>query len=319
MHPNAPLTPAGRLILVQRVLGDGRPVAHVAREMGVSRATGYKWLRRYRQEGLAGLRDRSSRPHRSPRRVPEAVERQVVELRSERKAGPWRIGRELGLATSTVQRVLVRHAVNRLSWLDRPTGRVIRRYERSLPGELVHLDTKKLGRIPDGGGWRAHGRQAASGDRRRRRVVGFEHVHSAVDDHSRPAYSEIHDRDDVRTSAAFLRRAIRFFAEHGVIVERVLTDNAFVYRHGRDWHRVLDEHGIGHRLIRPYRPQTNGKVERFNRTLLDEWAYAAPFTSTTDRRAALNRWLTRYNYQRAHQAIGAPPVTRVNNVPGRYN
>ena len=142
---------------------------------------------------------------------------------------------------------------------------------------------------------------------------------SAVDDYSRLAYSEIHDRDDVATSAGFLQRAIRFFAEHGVHVERVLTDNAFVYRHGHDWHRVLDEHGIGHRLIRPYRPQTNGKVERFNRTLLDEWAYADAFATNADRRAALDRWLTRYNYHRAHRAIGAPPATRVNNVPGRYS
>jgi transposase InsO family protein len=316
MHRNAPLTPTGRLILIQRVVEAGRPVAHVAREMGISRATGYKWLRRYREQGLTGLEDRSSRPHRSPRRVPEALERQVLELRTEHKAGPWRIGIELGLATSTVHRVLVRHGVNRLSWLDRPSGRVIRRYERSRPGELVHVDTKKLGRIPDGGGWRAHGRAACPD---RRRTIGFEYVHSMVDDYSRLAYSEIHDREDAAASTAFLQRALRFFADHGVRVERVLTDNAFVYRHSTDWHLTLDEHGIGHRLIRPYRPQTNGKVERFNRTLLDEWAYAAVFTTNTDRRAALDRWLTRYNYQRAHTAIGAPPASRVNNVAGRYS
>jgi len=314
MHPNAPLTPTGRLILIQRVLA-GRPVAHVAHEMGVSRATGYKWLRRFREEGPQGLIDRSSRPHHSPRRTAPQLERQILELRRQRKAGPWRIGHELGLASSTVHRVLVRHAVNRLRWLDRPTGRVIRRYERSRPGELLHLDTKKLGRIPDGGGWRAHGRQACP-DRRQR--IGFEYVHSIVDDHSRLAYSEIHDREDAPSSAAFLEHALQFFAAHGMTVERILTDNAFVYRYGRAWRQVLDQHGIAHRRIRPYRPQTNGKVERFNRTLLDEWAYADLFTTNQARRAALTTWLNRYNYQRAHRAIGAPPASRVNKVPGRY-
>src|SRR6478609_9052317 len=156
MHRNAPLTPLGRQILVDRILA-GRPAAHVAHEMGVSRPTAYKWLGRYRREGAAGLVDRSSRPHRSPHRVRDELEQQIVALRREAKLGPWRIGDELGLATSTVHRVLVRHGLNRLAWLDRPSGREIRRYERSRPGELVHLDTKKLGRIPHGGGHRVHG------------------------------------------------------------------------------------------------------------------------------------------------------------------
>jgi transposase InsO family protein len=317
MHRNAPLTPLGRRILVDRVLA-GRPVAHVAHEMGVSRPTAYKWLRRYLIEGESGLRDRSSRPHRSPRRVAAQLERQIVQLRRDRKLGPWRIGDELAVATSTVHRVLVRHGLNRLAWLDRPTGRVIRRYERSRPGELVHVDTKKLGRIPDGGGHRVHGRAAGKSAQRRRATVGYEYVHSLVDDHSRLAYSEIHPHEDGACAAAFLARAIRFFADHGVSIERILTDNAFCYRHSNDWHLLLDEHGIGHRLIRPYRPQTNGKVERFNRTLLDEWAYASVFTTNNDRAHALTAWLERYNYQRKHTAIGAPPASRVNNVPGRY-
>jgi transposase InsO family protein len=313
MHRNAPLTPLGRRILVDRVMA-GRPAAHVAHEMGVSRPTAYKWLRRYLREGDAGLQDRSSRPHRSPRRCSSELEQRIVELRRDRKAGPWRIGDELGIAPSTVHRVLVRHGLNRLAWLDRPTGRVIRRYERSRPGELVHVDTKKLGRIPPGGGHRVRGRRG----RQRRIQVGYEYVHSMVDDHSRLAYSEIHPAEDGASAAAFLERAIRFFADHQIRIERVLTDNAFCYRHCNDWHLLLDEHGIGHRLIQPYRPQTNGKVERFNRTLLDEWAYASIFTSNHDRSRALTAWLERYNYQRKHTAIGAPPVSRVNNVPGRY-
>jgi transposase InsO family protein len=316
MHRNAPLTPLGRRMLVERVLG-GRPVAHVAHEMGISRPTAYKWLRRYLSEGSEGLRDRSSRPHRSPRRCSSELEWRIVDLRRRRKAGPWRIGEELGVAPSTVHRVLVRHGISRLAWMDRPTGRVIRRYERSRPGELVHVDTKKLGRIPPGGGHRVHGREATK--HLKRRGTGFEYVHSMVDDHSRLAYSEIHAAEDGPTAAAFLQRAIRFFHQHQIRIERVLTDNAFCYRHSNDWQLLLDEHGIGHRLIQPYRPQTNGKVERFNRTLLDEWAYASVFTSNQQRAEALTSWLERYNYHRTHAAIGAPPASRVNNVPGRYS
>jgi transposase InsO family protein len=317
MHRNAPLTPLGRRILVERVLA-GRPVAHAAHEMGISRPTAYKWLRRYLSEGEDGLRDRSSRPHRSPRRCSVALEQRIIELRRQRKAGPWRIGDELGIATSTVHRVLVRHGISRLAWMDRPTGRVIRRYERDRPGELVHVDTKKLGRIPDGGGHKVHGREIGKTAKRRRTVVGYEYVHSIVDDRSRLAYSEIHPAEDGPSAAAFLRRAIQFFADHQIRIERILTDNAFCYRHSNDWQLVLDEHGIGHRLIQPYRPQTNGKVERFNRTLLDEWAYASVFLNNSDRAAALTAWLERYNYHRKHTAIGAPPASRVNNVPRRY-
>ena len=318
MHRNAPLTPLGRRILVDRVLA-GRPVAHVAHEMGVSRPTAYKWLRRYRSEGEAGLHDRSSRPHSSPRRCSSEREQQILAIRRDRKLGPWLIGDELGIATSTVHRVLVRHGVNRLAWMDRPTGRVIRRYERARPGELVHVDAKQLGRIPDGGGHRVHGRALGRSGKRRRTVVGYEYVHSMVDDHSRLAYSEILPAEDGPCAAAFLERAIRFFNQHQIRIERILTDNAWCYRRSNDWHIQLDLHGIGHRLIKPYRPQTNGKVERFNRTLLDEWAYASVFASNDQRTAALTTWLERYNYQRTHSAIGAPPASRVNNVPGRYS
>jgi transposase InsO family protein len=310
MHRNARLTPWGRQLLVRRVHA-GRPAAHVAAEMGVSRATAYKWLRRFDREGAEGFEDRSSRPHRSPRRTPTQLEERICALRRERKFGPARIGWELGVAPSSVHRVLVRHGISRLSWMDRPTGRVIRRYERERPGELVHVDIKKLGRLRDGGGWRAHGRAA----RRRSRYgprVGYEYVHSAVDDRSRLAYSEILPDETGPSCAGFLERAIRFYRDHGVQVERVLTDNAIAYRNGFDFHRVLDEHGIGHRLIRPYRPQTNGKVERYNRTLQIEWAYRQIFLSNAERTAALAPWLEFYNTGRRHSAIGGkPPISRL--------
>jgi transposase-like protein len=266
MHRNARLTPVGRLTLVKR-LEAGRPVRVTAGEMGVSHTTAYRWWARYRAEGERGLVDRSSRPRRSPARTPVAVEARVVELRRQRRWGPARIGPAVELSSSTVHRVLARHGLARLAWLDRPTGRVIRRYERSQPGELVHVDVKKLGAIPEGGGWRAHGR-AACPDRRRQ--TGWEYVHSAVDDHSRLAYSEICADERAATCAAFLERATAFFAAHGIRVERVLTDNAFAYRYGRAWQAVLARHGIAQRFCRPYRPQTNGKVERFNRTLIEE-------------------------------------------------
>ncbi|MGW3176223.1 leucine zipper domain-containing protein, partial [Streptomyces sp. NPDC001153] len=223
-HRNARLTVHGRRLLVERVRS-GRPVAHVAAEMGISRATAHKWLGRWRAEGAAGLHDRSSRPHRTPHRTAAAVEDRICGLRQERKLGPARIGPILGLPTSTVHRVLTRHGLNRLAFLDRPTGQVIRRYERSRPGELVHVDVKKLGRIPNGGGWRVHGRAACPD---RRRTTGFDYIHSAVDDHSRLAYSEVLSDEKAATCAAFLSRAAAFFATCGIDrIERVLTDNAW--------------------------------------------------------------------------------------------
>ncbi|MEV3927288.1 IS481 family transposase [Actinomadura coerulea] len=315
-HRNARLTLHGRLLLVQRVRA-GRPVAHVAAEMGVSRSTAHKWIARWRAEGVAGLADRSSRPHTVPHRTPAPVEEQVCRLRRDRKLGAARIGAILGMAPSTVHRVLTRHGLQRLAWLDRPTGQVIRRYERDRPGELVHVDVKKLGRIPDGGGWRVLGRAACPD---RRRTTGFDCIHSAVDDHTRIAYSEIHPDEKAATCAAFLRRAAAFFHELGITrIERVLTDNAWAYRKSTHWRQALDELGAAGRRTRPYRPQTNGKVERFNRTLLDEWAYIRPYTSNTQRTAALADFLHAYNHHRGHTALnGQPPITRVNN-PAGYN
>ncbi|WP_329033122.1 IS481 family transposase [Streptomyces sp. NBC_01725] len=314
-HRNARLTVFGRRLLVERVFS-GRPVAHVAAEMGVSRATAHKWVRRWRTEGEAGLHDRSSRPRTTPHRTPAGIEARVCDLRRDRKLGPARIGPVLGLPASTVHRILARHGLSRLAWLDRPTGTVIRRYERERPGELVHVDVKKLGRIPDGGGHRALGREAG----RPVRGMGFDYVHSAVDDHSRLAYSEIHADEKVTTCAGFLTRAAAFFHAHGIPrIERVLTDNAWAYRKGLAWKAALAELGATGKLTRPYRPQTNGKVERFNRTLLDEWAYLRPYTSNTERTEALADFLHTYNHHRCHTALdGHPPITRVNNPPGQY-
>ncbi|WP_328790023.1 MULTISPECIES: IS481 family transposase [unclassified Streptomyces] len=314
-HRNARLTVFGRRLLVERVVS-GRPVAHVAAEMGISRATAHKWMRRWRTEGEAGLHDRSSRPRTTPHRTSAAIEARVCDLRRTGKLGPARIGPVLGLPASTVHRILTRHGLHRLAWIDRPTGTPIRRYERERPGELIHVDVKKLGRIPDGGGHRVLGRDAG----RPIRGMGFDYVHSAVDDHSRLAYSEIHPDEKVATCAGFLTRAAAFFHTQGITrIERVLTDNAWAYRKGLAWKAVLADLGAAGRLTRAYRPQTNGKVERFNRTLLDEWAYLRPYTSNDERTAALADFLHTYNHHRCHTALdGKPPISRVNNPAGQY-
>jgi transposase InsO family protein len=312
-HPKAVLTPIGRLILVGRI-AQGRPAAHVAGEMGVSRATAYKWWRRFVAEGEVGLIDRSSRPRRSPRRTPARVERQIEALRRRTKLCPVRIAARLHMPASTVHRVLVRRQLNRLAWMDRPTGRVIRRYEHEHPGDLIHVDVKKLGRIPSGGGWRIHGRLGHDST-----GVGYDYIHSAVDDHSRLAYSEICSDERAPTAAAFWTRATVFFAAHGIVVQRVLTDNAQVYRRSFAFRTAVLESGAMQRFTQPRRPQTNGKVERFNRTLLEEWAYVRPYSSNQRRAQALTAWLHIYNYHRAHTSLGQlPPISRLNNVSGYY-
>jgi transposase InsO family protein len=320
------LSPWSRLLLVQRVQA-GRPAAHVAAEMGVSRVTAYKWLARYRGEGSAGLLDRSSRPHSCPTRTEPVLEAAIVALRRDRKLGPARIAGVLGLNPSTVHRVLVRHRVARLAWLDRPTGVVIRRYERARPGELVHVDVKKLGAIRAGGGWRAHGRESEQHLHTQReldagRRVGYDYVHAAIDDHTRLAYAEIHPDEKAPTCAGFLRRAASWFAAHGITrIERVMTDNAWAYRNSAAWRQALAELGAEAKFIRPYRPQTNGKAERFNRTLIEEWGYAQVYDSSTARTAALPEFLHTYNHHRAHTALGRkPPISRiaVNDLPGHY-
>ena len=320
MHRNARLTPWGRQELVRRIAA-GVPVAHAAEQMNVSRPTAYKWWRRAvaDPQGEWWL-DRSSRPQRCPTQTPQALEDRIVRLRRREKLGPARIAYRLRMAPSTVHAVLVRRRLNRLAWMDRPTGRVIRRYEHPHPGDLVHLDVKKLGKIPPGGGWKVRGRGYA-GEFSRNRVgrIGYAFVHSAVDDHSRLAYSEIHDDELGITATGFWQRANAFFAAHGITVKAVLTDNGSCYR-STVFRSELAATGITHRWCRPRRPQTNGKVERFNRTLLDEWAYVRAYQSEAERRRRLDHWLHRYNHHRSHTALnGLTPVDRVNNLTGQYS
>jgi transposase InsO family protein len=305
-HGKAKLTPAGRLLLVQRIEQDGWPPAHAAAMAGVSRATAYKWLARWRSEGVAGLHDRSSRPHSMPTRTSTEREAAVIELRRSWRRGPHLLGGQLGMPPSTVHAVLVRHGLSRLSRLDRVTGQVIR-YERDHPGELIHVDVKKLGRVPDGGGWRVHGREQRPAHHRQ---TGYDYLHVAIDDHSRIAFVQARPDEKGPTCAAFVTDAFAFFAELGITVERVMTDNAKNYTVSKAFQKALGERA--HKTTRPYRPQTNGKVERFNRTLTSEWAYARAFTSNTERLATLDDWLTDYNWHRAHSALGNnPPASRL--------
>ncbi len=315
-HPKAKLTVHGRRLLVERVLELGWTVPMAAEAQGCSSATGYKWIRRFTAEGPEGLRDRSSRPRRSPARMCPDREAAILARRQATLEGPHRIAWALGEAPSTVHRVLRRLGAPRLRDLDRPT-RVVVRYERERPGELVHVDVKKQGRIPAGGGWRIHGRDRRAGSRRLR-GQGYDFIHAAVDDRSRLAYAEILADERKETASAFMARAIGFFADRGITVERVLTDNGSCYR-SKPFARVLAEAGIGHRRTRPYRPQTNGKVERFNLTLKWEWAYSRPYGTNASRTEALERWLHHYNYHRPHMAhAGRTPITVLNNVPRKH-
>jgi len=316
-HGNARLTVHGRLLIVQRHQA-GWPKAHIAAAMGVSRKCVRTWIERFTAEGEAGLRDRSSRPHHSPTRTPIDLESRIVQLRRRERRGPEWIGAELGVPARTVSRVLARQAVPKLAVLDPITGEVIRaskvtavRYERGRPGELVHMDVKKLGRIPDGGGWKAHGRAMSRTRQQKNTRVGFDYVHSLVDDHSRLAYSEVLPDEKGPTCAAFLDRAISYFAQHGITrIERLMTDNAWAYRYSL--RETCARHGIRQVFIRPHCPWQNGKVERLNRTLQAEWAYRQVFTSNDDRAAALAPWLEQYNTQRRHSALGGlPPISRL--------
>jgi transposase InsO family protein len=304
-------------LIVQRWQA-GWPKAHIAAAMGISRKCVRTWITRFEDEGQAGLVDRPSRPHTSPTRTPVEVEDRIVELRRQERKGPDWLGAELGVPARTVSRVLARRGQPRLSSLDPMTGQVIRsskvtavRYERSRPGELVHMDVKKLGRIPDGGGWRALGRAARETTYDRSIKLGYDYVHSLVDDYSRLAYSEILPDEKGTTCAAFLARAAAYFADHGIDrIERVMTDNAWAYR----WslREVITDLGARQKFIKPHCPWQNGKVERLNRTLTTEWAYRQPFTSNDQRTAALAPWIEHYNTQRRHSALGGrSPISRL--------
>ena len=331
-HANAPLTPEGRKRLALLITRDGWSVRRAAERFQCSPATASKWAGRFRA-GLP-LTDLSSRPHSSPFRLPQRTERRVVALRCTRRWGPHRIAFHLGLQRSTVGRVLDRYRMPLLTELDQATGiRVrrpaVKRYEVDRPGRLIHVDIKKQGRIPDGGGWRAHGRGSSQGrgaavarNRATRAGAtssrGYRYLHHAVDDYSRVAYSEILDDERKETAAGFWTRANAFFASIGVTVTAVMTDNGSCYRS----HAFADALGetVKHKWTRPYRPQANGKVERFNRTLAAEWAYASTYTSENERTAAYETWLHHYNHHRPHTGIGGKtPAERVHNVTGNYS
>jgi transposase InsO family protein len=315
-HANAKLTLRARRDLVERMQA-GWTAGDVADQMNVSAATVYKWWRRWRIEGDAGLWDRSSRPRSCPRQTPRAMERRIERMRTNRKLGPARIGGIVEMHPSTVHRVLRRRGLSRLEWIDRPTGRVVRRIETSRPGELVHVDTKKLHQVPDGGGWRAHGRGVVP--QRDRITPQVDYVHSVIDAFSRVAYVEVWPDQTAETCTAMFERAVAWFAELGVTIEAVLSDNGPAYV-SRRWAETCHALEIEHRRIRPYTPRTNGKVERFNRTLQEEWAYIRPYKSNNQRLAALARWLHTYNHHRCHTALGGhPPMSRLNNLSGHYS
>ena len=328
LHANAPLGPKGRATMVKRVIKEGLTLAEAAEAAGVSVRTAGKWVRRYRAEGESGLLDRSSAPVLVANATPEDRVQAVAALRRLRLTGP-EIAELLEMATSTVSAILKRIGLGKLSRLEPPEP--VRRYERQRPGELIHIDVKKLGRIEGAAGHRIVGRanQRHNPSRTdaagvRRNQVGYECVHVCVDDCTRLAYVEVLPDEKATTAIGFLRRAVAFYGSHGVTVERLMTDNGSAYRsaiHGLACRRL----GIRHIRTRPYRPQTNGKAERFIRTMLREWAYAAVYGSSTDRAAALSGWIERYNFRRRHGALGRrPPIARLrertgNNVAGIYN
>jgi transposase InsO family protein len=309
-HGNARLTVRARLELVRQV-GSGWPQAEVARQFRISRSTVAKWLGRYRTEGKPGLADRSSRPRLSPRLTPPRLVHSICTLRRRRSWGPHRIGWELGVARSTVHAVLRRSGLSRLAWLHRTTREIVR-YEHSSPGDMLHLDVKKLGRVPEGGGKRfAPGFAETLSGPRSKRSLGTDCMHVAIDDHSRVVYVEALPDEKGLTTARFLERALSFFGARGVEVRRVLTDNGGNYR-SRAFADVARAHRVRLRRTRPYRPQTNGKAERFNRILQNEWAYSRPFTSNAARLAELSRYIGYYNDERPHGGIGgATPASRL--------
>jgi transposase InsO family protein len=312
-HRNAKLNDHGRLLLIER-LQQGWTQAQVAEAQGISRSTVAKWAKRYREEGLAGLRERSSRAKRLPHALSQTVIEAICALRHELGSGPHRIAHGLGMAASTVYGVLRRKGLSVLAHLDRTTRAVIR-YERERPGELVHLDVKKLGRIPEGGGKRFDPGFLETGGAGRKRPgppVGHDYVHVAVDDHSRFAYAEVLPDEKGVTTAGFLVRAVQAFALAGITVQGVLTDNALNYRRSYAFRDMAAAHAIRLHRTRPYRPQTNGKAEAFNKTLQREWAYRQQYLSNDERVEALTAFLDDYNYARPHTAIGnLPPASRL--------
>jgi transposase InsO family protein len=314
----------------------GAPVSQAAQLFQVSWPTAKRWADRYavlraaldRPVTAADLQDRSSRPNVSPNKTKQPVVRKIVHLRWHKRLGPVQIAGKLNMPASTVYAVLTRCRLNRLSHIDRRTGEVIRRYEHEYPGSLIHVDVKKLGNIPDGGGWRFVGRKqgyrnkvVTPGMTRNKygnARVGNAFVHTVIDDHSRVAYAEVHDDERKETAAAVLTRAVAWFVARDIKVERVLSDNGSCYKSNL-WKQTCHDLGIIPKKIRPYRPQTNGKIERFHRTLADGWAFSRHYPSESARRNALRGWIHHYNHHRPHTATGKlPPITRLINLSGQY-
>ena len=331
-HANAALTARARLTMARLIVDENWKVPRAAERYDVSWKTARKWADRYKAEGPAGMYDRSSRPHRQPNRTPVPVVRKIVHLRWKQRLGPVEIADRLNMQSSTVYAVLVRCRLNRLTHIDRATGEPIRRYEHDKPGDMLHMDVKKLGRVPDGGGWRYVGRQQGGKNRSatvgrtgkprnkwHNPLIGRCYLHTVIDDHSRVAYVEAHDDETKETAAAVLRNAVAWFAERDVVVQRVLTDNGGCYR-SHLWRDTCTELGITHKRTRPYRPQTNGKIERFHRTLAEGWAFKKFYNSESARLAALPAWVHEYNHHRPHSAIGkAAPITRLDNLAGHHS
>ena len=326
-HANAALTPRARLRVAQLVVDQHVPIAEVAARFQCSWPTVKRWAERY----AAGetMTDRSSRPRSMPAKTLPATTKRIVALRLRKRLGPVQLAALTGVAPSTAHRVLTRCRLNRLSHVDRATGEPVRRYEHEHPGAMLHVDVKKLGNIPDGGGWRYVGRTQGKRNRaatpgkprndHRNPKMGHAFVHTVIDDHSRVAYAEVHDDETATTAVAVLRRAVNWFALRGIRTERVLSDNGSAYR-SHLWRDTCAELAIKHSRTRPYRPQTNGKIERFHRTLADGWGYAHCYTSEDERRAALPAWLHEYNHHRPHTACGnKPPITRLTNLSGQYS
>lgn len=324
-HSSAKLTPYGRTLVAQRVIELGWSVKAAADAAGVSRQTVYRWVDRYLEHGADGMRDRSRAPHRRPRALPRHRVEAILRARRRSKRGPHFFAGGLGLAPSTVYGVLRREGLSRLRDLDRPTGIPIRRrvITADHPGERMHVDVKKVARIPAGGGHRMLRRARGSANRRRagRRGGGTDYLHSMVDAYSRVAYTEVHSDEKGKTCADFLIRAGQFFAEHGVQIDEVMTDEAKNYTVSRDFADALGELLSRHKTTGPYRPRINGKVERFNRTLGDEWAYAKLYVTNGGRLRALPWWLDYYNHRRPHTALGGltPMQFLVNHVSGKHN
>jgi transposase InsO family protein len=327
LHANAVLTPRQRLRLARLVVEENWPKSRAAEFFGVAWKTADRWAERYRALGKSGMVDRSSRPHASPAKTDAATTKRIVSLRLRKRWGAVRLAAETGVAPSTAGAVLRRCRISRLARLERREHDVVR-YEHAAPGDLLHADVKKLGNLPAGGGWRFLGRAQGKanrhldGGRARSRhhspLMRHGFIHVVLDDHSRLAYAEIHDDELGVTATAVLRRAVAWFAARGVTGRRILTDNGGCYR-SRDWTAACAELGITPKRTRPYRPQTNGKVERFNRTMTGEWAFAQLFISEDDRRAAFPAWLHAYNHHRPHTGIGGPPpISRLTNLPGQY-